>query len=114
MPRLMTANCRTLEDWTRAVVESGEIEDYNAVLRRCLFIEVDRQLVSAELQATYKTAKGDELADLQRAVLRDQGLRVPCDSFRPVAREGGKWQAITPQAVDESAMWVKFFEGRRD
>jgi hypothetical protein len=112
MPRLMTANCRTLEDWMQVVTEAGGEADYDAVLRRCLFVEVDRQLVSVERQATYKAEKGDELADMQAAVLHEQGLTVPRASFRPVARQGGRWQAIAPQAIEEAAMWSKLFESQ--
>jgi hypothetical protein len=113
MPRLMTANCRTMEDWTRSVVEAGEVEDYNAVLRRCLFVEVDRPLVAIEIQAAYKASKGDDLADLQRAVLIEQGTAVSAEAFQPVVRDCGKWRTIKSQAAGEDEMWKKFFEGRR-
>jgi hypothetical protein len=69
-------------------------------------------LVSVDIQEAYKAVKGDELADMQAVVLRAQGLTVPCASFRPVARQGGRWQVITPQAAEESAMWSKLFEGQ--
>jgi hypothetical protein len=111
MPRLVTANCRTMEDWLRAVSDEGSAEDRNAVLRRCLFVEVDRPLVPKKLQTAFKAEKGEELADLQAAALLEMGLSPSPAAFQPVQREDGKWKQMT--ALDETDMWGKFFEGRR-
>jgi hypothetical protein len=111
MPRLVTANCRTMEDWLRAVSDEGDLEDRNAVMRRCLFIEVDKPLVPKQLQASYRAEKGDELADLQAQALRDQGIEPRAATFQVVSRTEGKWTAVT--GPDESAMWGKFFDGKQ-
>jgi hypothetical protein len=95
MPKIMTCNCSTMDEW---LIEANviSIEDRNAVMRRCLFVEVKEQLMPQELRDNYKVQREKDLHELQIEVLRKQGLKVAGGaSFIPVRRAiNGTWERL--------------------
>ena len=95
MPKIMTCNCSTMDEW---LIEANviSIEDRNAVMRRCLFVEVKEQLMPQELRDNYKVQREKDLHELQIEVLQKQGLKVAGGaSFIPVRRAiNGTWERL--------------------
>ena len=69
-------------------------EDYNAIMRRCLFVEVKHSLIPEALRDEYVNHRETELHDLQMEALRVQGIELAHAGLSPVDRAAdGSWRA---------------------
>ena len=86
MPKIMTCNPVNMEAWLAQTADYVANEDYNAVMRRCLFVEVKRSLVPDDRRKGYVRTSQMELSDLQAEFLKDQGLEVKACALQPLRR----------------------------
>ena len=88
MPKIMSCNSVSIEDWLRQIANYLAEEDANAVMRRSLFVEVDRQLIPEACRRAYVKTSQAELCASQAAFLREQGIDVGAPvEFAPIARQ---------------------------
>jgi hypothetical protein len=94
-PRTMSCNVKNLKEWCDGLGCVSQ-EDKNAVLRRCIFVEVDRQIIPHELQKKYLDDRRESCYDKMAALAAQQGLDVPnkdAVNFKNMVQIDGEWMA---------------------
>jgi hypothetical protein len=95
MPKSLTCNSRSIDEWMAQTADYVADEDYNAIMRRCLFVEVKHSLIPEALRDEYVKHRETELHDLQVEALRAQGIELEAHAgLSPVDRAAdGSWRA---------------------
>jgi len=98
MPKILTCNCATIEQWMEQITDNVADEDRNAVMRRCLFVEVKKSLIPAARRKLYADSRESELHELQAETLKAQGIELTHnDGFAPVHRSNGTWATMAAE-----------------
>ena len=78
MPRLMTCNCRTLEEWTQGIGNVPKA-DIGAVMRRVAFIEVSDHIIPERLRKQYIKRQHESCYDKIAMQLKYEGYEPLCE-----------------------------------
>ncbi len=94
MPRIQSCNVADLKEWCDGL---GDVpaQDLNAVLRRCVFVEVKEQIVPKALQKEFLGKRRESCYDKMAAAAAQQGMHVPAKEdvqFKPMVLCPSGWK----------------------
>ena len=94
MPRLQSCNAKDLDDWCDGL---GDVpaEDLNAVLRRCVFVEITEQIVPTALQREFLGQRRISCYEKMASAAAEHDVSVPDEAtiaFKPMISVGSKWK----------------------
>ncbi len=97
-PKVQSCNCASLDAWCECLGEVDDV-DKNAVLRRCLFVEITESLVPEALRAEFLGKRRESCVGEMSSAAVAQGCDIanePSESdlrFRPMINVKGTWKA---------------------
>jgi hypothetical protein len=96
-PKVQSCNCTSLDDWCRCLGEVDDV-DKNAVLRRCLFVEITESLVPAALRKEFLGQRRESCFSEMSLAAVAQGCDPASEPFetdlcfKPMTNVKGVWK----------------------
>ena len=94
MPRIQSCNVADLKEWCDGLGDVP-VQELNAVLRRCVFVEVKEQIVPKALQKEFLGKRRESCYDKMAAAAAQQGMHVPAKEdvqFKPMVLCPSGWK----------------------